>query len=74
MQYKGIVKDIKQIAVLDTNHCWSTDCGVCGKDCLRTAMVDLVYTFEPCKCDIEPRYEHLVEHLYHRRCFEKSGN
>lgn len=43
-------------------------CPVCKEDCMHEAMVDIVYTFEPCSCG-KPEYTHLVEQLYHHKCF-----
>lgn len=43
-------------------------CPFCGKDYRNTALVDVVYAFEPCRCS-KADYEHLVETTYHRDCF-----
>ena len=47
-------------------------CPACGDDVSRIAMVRLVYTYEPCDCDIAD-YTHLVERVYHRECFIKAN-
>jgi hypothetical protein len=46
-----------------------TICPACRKNLRTTALHDIVYTFEPCSCDVAP-YNHLVETLWHRRCFK----
>lgn len=47
-------------------------CPACGKDIVTTALVDIVYTFEPCSCEAA-NYQHLVETLWHRRCFKMQA-
>lgn len=43
-------------------------CPRCGADMLRKGIVDLVYTFEVCRCD-RVDYSHLMEQLWDRECF-----
>ena len=40
-------------------------CLICGENCSRVALVELVYTFDVCDCG-RWRYAHLVERLSHR--------
>lgn len=40
-------------------------CPACGADVMRTAVVKLAYTMEPCDCAKAP-YIHLVEQVWHR--------
>ena len=47
-------------------------CPGCGHDMLRVGVVDIAYVYEPCTCDLAT-YTHIVETLWHRRCFLKSG-
>lgn len=57
------------------DHARNRACRVCGGDTHRAAMVHLAYTFEACNCPSAP-YTHLVETLWHRRCFvaHESGS
>lgn len=48
-------------------HPWRHACPKCGEDCSSVALVDLVYTWEPCNCDVVSSV-HLVETVYHRKC------
>ncbi len=43
-------------------------CPHCGESVMRTAIVNLVYSFMPCRCD-QAAYEHLVERLWHPPCY-----
>ena len=52
----------------DPPHPWSTSCSVCGENCTTTALTELVYAFELCDCD-HSNFTHLIEHIYHRKCF-----
>jgi hypothetical protein len=40
-------------------------CPTCGVDVMRTAVVKLAYTMEPCSCSKAP-YVHLTEQVWHR--------
>jgi hypothetical protein len=51
------------------SHALEQPCPNCNQDCMNTAMVDLVYTYEVCSCAEFPQYPHLVERLWHRQCF-----
>lgn len=53
---------------LSETHKNGASCPVCGADCRSKALVDLVYTFEPCRCGT-PAYDHLYEQLWCRDCF-----
>jgi hypothetical protein len=47
-------------------------CPGCERDSImRTAIVNLVYTFMPCECP-EVEYRHLVERLWHPACYVES--
>jgi len=50
------------------DHPWQRRCPACAKDCGAIALVDLIYCFQTCDCKYAP-YVHLVEHVYHRKCF-----
>lgn len=54
-------------------HPWKSDCPECGENCSRVALTELAYTFEPCTCDIEPRFAHLVEQVHHKECLVEYG-
>jgi hypothetical protein len=43
-------------------------CPRCQGDVSHTTILEVVYTFEPCTCG-RLEYLHLVEQLWHRRCF-----
>ena len=58
----------QQLVKLTKRHKKNYKCKVCGDDCGRIGMVNLVYVFETCVCE-EAGYTHLVERLYHRNCF-----
>jgi hypothetical protein len=66
---------VRLVELLKTmeGHPWVRKCGVCKEEVGRTALVDLVYTWEACGCDFVP-YSHLVEHIYHKRCFTAHPN
>lgn len=49
-------------------HPHVNECPGCDQPTMTTALVALVYTFEPCGCDHVP-YTHLVETPWHRSCF-----
>ena len=59
------------IETLRDHHSIARKCRICKSETARTAIVDLVYTFEVCSCELAP-YDHLVETLYHRKCFEAA--
>jgi hypothetical protein len=46
-------------------------CPGCQKSLRSVAMVDIVYTFEPCECAVA-KYRHLIETLWHRECFHRT--
>jgi hypothetical protein len=46
-------------------------CPVCERDCMGSALPNLVYTFETCTCPAVP-YPHLTEQLWHRTCFQNA--
>lgn len=50
-------------------HPQAAFCPVCKKDCKHEALVNLLYVFEECSCLDRPS-PHLVEQLYHRKCYE----
>lgn len=58
---------LKQLLASLKGHGWFRECPVCNKDCARTAIVDLVYVHENCKCSFAP-YAHLVKRVYHKKC------
>lgn len=47
------------------------ECPGCGQSIMRTAIVNLVYTFMECGCD-QATYKHLVERLWHPDCYVES--
>lgn len=55
------------------SHPWVRTCKVCGKDCSREAITKLIYTHEACGCDAA-LYRHLVENIYHAKCYVKRAN
>lgn len=46
-------------------------CPECQGDCSKTAIDELIYTFELCSCG-NPEYPHLIEQLHHRSCYEEA--
>lgn len=48
-------------------HPRSAVCPGCEKDCSRTGLPKLVYTFESCTCP-SAEYPHLMEQIWHRTC------
>lgn len=50
------------------DRCKGSLCQGCNQDCGGTALVDLVYTFEICRCE-KADYSHLTETLWHKTCF-----
>ncbi len=52
------------------SHRYAPTCE-CGADVRRAPIVNLVYTFEVCRCG-SPDFDHLVERLWHRKCFVTS--
>lgn len=68
--FKGedILKFIFRWSSLD-KHRDSALCPICKEDCKFIGITDIVYTFEPCNCG-EPDYTHLVEQLWHKKCFK----
>jgi len=60
------------VKILPGPHSHRHDCPECGQSIMQTAIVDLVYTFEVCTCDEVP-YTHLMETIWHRRCFVPIG-
>lgn len=44
------------------------DCPGCDRSVMRTAIVNLVYSFMECGCD-KVEYPHLVERLWHPACY-----
>ena len=67
----GVLESItaQQLVKFTKRHKRNQTCKICGEDCSKIAMVELVYVFEPCDCE-EAGYTHLVEQLYHRHCFK----
>lgn len=53
------------------NHEFQSTCPGCGEDVNRVALTTLVYVFERCDCE-HATYQHLVERLWHARCFKAS--
>lgn len=49
------------------SHPRRTVCPGCEKDCCRTGLPSLVYTFEACQCPTST-YPHLMEQIWHRAC------
>lgn len=49
----------------------ASTCPICGDDSIGTALVDVLYKFEPCSCG-DPEYTHLVQQMYHIKCYEES--
>ena len=68
LKYTG--KDL--VRVYEGGHEWSKICPVCNEDCSGTGINKLVWSSEICKCDVA-KYNHLVEQLWHRKCFIKEG-
>lgn len=56
-----------------TTHMLDQPCPVCNVNCQTTALVDLVTSFEVCRCEFCPDYAHLVERMWHRKCFIAVG-
>ena len=48
-------------------HPGQDECPGCGKSTMRTAVINLVYTFMRCDCE-QAEYVHLVERLWHPAC------
>ncbi len=44
------------------------ECPHCDKSVMRTAVVNLVYSFMTCDCD-QVNFQHLVERLWHPACY-----
>ena len=47
-------------------------CPIDGSDLMRVGITGLAYTFELCNC-LAADYTHLVEQMWHRACFIRSG-
>jgi len=65
------VEELNGIMLLEywrTRHEQSDTCPRCSQALSRTAIIYIVYTFQPCSCG-DPQYEHLVEQAWHRVCF-----
>lgn len=61
------------LETLKKHHDWQLKCKICNKDCGSVALVDLVYTWEPCRCEAAP-YSHLVQTAYHAECYGERAN
>lgn len=62
----------KELLATIKDHERKSSCPVCARAIGQVALVDLVYAFEPCDCDIA-KFQHLVETIYHRECFFASA-
>jgi len=54
-------------------HRQAAFCPACKVDLTRVGILDLIYAWEPCSCS-KVEYDHLIEQLWHRSCFLKSGD
>jgi hypothetical protein len=66
------VGHLEPLGWLSTSHRALETCPGCGKAGLSTvALTKLAYTYETCGCST-PEIDHLVEQLWHRRCFRSN--
>jgi hypothetical protein len=56
----------------DQQHRRARTCGGCGVDLMTTGLPAIAYTFESCTCGT-PKYSHLIERLWHRRCLAQEA-
>lgn len=59
------------IATWPERHPRTSTCPACHSSVARVGIVELVYTFETCECDVAD-YVHLAERVWHHRCFAAS--
>lgn len=56
-----------------TDECQQKKCPVCCQNCDKTALVDLLWTWERCDCGKAP-YTHLRPTIWHKACFNQQHN